>query len=93
MRSLIETARQDARAQREYSPAFEQLQTEVDRYLHETHGSGIDVPPWLQRLEGEIDRRPTVSRPRTVVGLTPRAISHQLATWQRSIMRRRRRRN
>jgi len=93
MRSLIETARQDARAQREYSPAFERLQTEVDRYLHETHGSGIDVPPWLQRLEGEIDRRPTVSRPRTVMGLTPRAISHQLATWQRSIMRRRRRRN
>ena len=93
MRSLIETAREDARAQRQASPAFERLQVEVDRYLNETHGSGIDVPPWLQRLEGEIDRRPTVSRPRSVVGLTPRAISHQLSTWRRSIMRRRRRRN
>ena len=92
MRSLVEAARDDARVQRVASPAFSRLQVEVDRYLDETHGSGIDVPPWLQRLEQEVDRRPTASRPRSAVGLTPRAIAHQLSTWQRSIMRRRRRR-
>ncbi|HAA62738.1 MAG TPA: hypothetical protein DCE39_17575 [Planctomycetaceae bacterium] len=92
MRALVEAARADARAQRFPSMAFAQLQVEVDRYLDETHGSGIDVPPWLQKLEQEIDRRPSPSRPRAAAGLTPRAIAHQLATWQRSIMRRRRKR-
>ncbi len=92
MRSLIETARSDARSRRPTSDAFALLQLEVDRYLEDTHGSGIDVPPWLQRLEQEIDRRPAVPRPRSIQGLTPRAISHQLSTWQRSIMRRRRKR-
>ena len=56
MRSLVEAAREDARLQRPSSPAFAELQSEVDRYLNETHGSGIDVPPWLQRLEQEVDR-------------------------------------
>ena len=92
MRALVEAARADARAQRFPSMAFAQLQVEVDRYLDETHGSGIDVPPWLQKLEQEIDRRPSPSKPRAAAGLTPRAIAHQLATWQRSIMRRRRKR-
>ena len=92
MRSLIETARSDARSRRPNSAAFSLLQLEVDRYLEDTHGSGIDVPPWLQRLQQEIDRRPTAPRPRSIRGLTPRAISHQLSTWQRSIMRRRRKR-
>ena len=90
MRALVEAARADARVQRFPSAAFAQLQIEVDRYLDETHGSGIDVPPWLQKLEQEINRRPTPSRPRSAAGLTPRAIEHQLSTWHRSIMRRRR---
>ena len=92
MRSLVETARDDARARRDSSTAFNKLQDEVDQYLDLTHGSGIDVPPWLQRLEDEIGgRRPNITPQRDIVGLTPRAISHQLKTWQRSILRRRRR--
>ena len=92
MKRLIESARLDARSRRHPSDAFAQLQLEVDRYLEETHGSGIDVPPWLQKLEQEVERRPTSPQVRRSDGLTPRSIRHQLATWQRSIMRRRRNR-
>ena len=38
------------------SPAFEDLEAEIDEYLDSTSGSGIDIPPWLRNLETELER-------------------------------------
>ena len=90
MQAMIDAARADAREPHHRSEIFELLRAEVDRYLQDTHGSGIDVPSWLQRLEQALDRRPAGKRPRSRNGLTPRAIEHQLATWRRPAWPRRR---
>ena len=36
--------------------SFAALQKEIDGYLVETAGAGIDVPPWLRQLEKAVDR-------------------------------------
>ncbi len=46
----------DAKAQRIESPAFEHLRREIDAYLADSIGSGIDLPAWMQNLEKEVLR-------------------------------------
>ncbi|HLQ46832.1 MAG TPA: hypothetical protein VK137_18955, partial [Planctomycetaceae bacterium] len=46
----------DAQAQRAESAAFEQLRHEIDAYLADSTGSGIELPAWMQNLEKEVLR-------------------------------------
>lgn len=55
MRSLVAPSMDDARSDRLPSRAFTRLKEAVDAYLAGTSGSGIDVPPWLRKLETEAD--------------------------------------
>ncbi|MEW4490825.1 hypothetical protein AB1L42_22275 [Thalassoglobus sp. JC818] len=54
MLSLVEPAVSDARSAKLNSDAFEMLQEEVDEYLDDCWGSGVDIPDWLQALEREV---------------------------------------
>ena len=36
------------------SPSFVELRREVDLYLTDSWGSGVDIPPWLRQLEKEV---------------------------------------
>lgn len=55
MRSLVPRAMDDAETNNDVaSEAFEKLSSEIDDYLNTTAGSGIDIPPWLRRLEEEV---------------------------------------
>ncbi|MCA9076070.1 MAG: hypothetical protein KDA93_13665 [Planctomycetaceae bacterium] len=56
MVSLVEQSIKDARQQTGESFAFEKLEAEVDEYLQDSWGSGVDVPEWLQSLGSEVDR-------------------------------------
>lgn len=56
MLAMIPHAVADAREGRMDSEAFASLRLEVAAYLEDSHGSGIEVPPWLQSLEMEITR-------------------------------------
>ena len=56
MLALVPQAIDDARNDRLPSAAFESLGEEVQQYLEETFGSGIDIPQWLQNLETEVNR-------------------------------------
>ena len=85
MRALAAMASEDAKQSHQPSLAFETLVEEVNGYLSETHGSGIDVPTWLQKLEQIIIRNPALHLNTRHARLTPRQIRHQLATWYRPI--------
>lgn len=37
-----------------HSAAFDKLQKEIDTYLLDSWGSGVDIPPWLRQLEKEV---------------------------------------
>lgn len=53
--ALVPQAAEDARAgQQEQSQAFAQLQEQIDTYLEDSWGSGIDLPEWLRLLEREV---------------------------------------
>lgn len=56
MRALIPRAIEEVKRGRATSPAFRELQREVDKYLQDTTGSGIDVPEWLRTLEEQVMR-------------------------------------
>ena len=47
---------EDAKAQRPESAAFEELRREIDAYLADSVGSGIELPAWMQNLEKEVLR-------------------------------------
>ena len=55
MLALVERAIRDAAAGRKTSAAFRKLRNEVDSYLTDSWGSGVDVPTWLRTLEQEVD--------------------------------------
>ena len=44
----------DAQAQRAESPSFDGLRREIDAYLADSTGSGIELPAWMQNLEKEV---------------------------------------
>ncbi|MBM82180.1 MAG: hypothetical protein CMJ78_16560 [Planctomycetaceae bacterium] len=55
MLALIPKSIEDAHLPKS-SAAFRELRTEIEEYLNNTSGSGIDVAPWLIDLEKEVDR-------------------------------------
>lgn len=55
MLSLVEQAVADARAGQLDSESFQMLYDEVDDYLDDSWGSGIDLPDWLRALEKEVE--------------------------------------
>ena len=88
----------DAKAQRTESPTFEQLRNEIDAYLVDTTGSGIELPAWMQNLDKEVNRLNLPAAPSTMqdtdLNIPPRQFSHhdveqQLASWQRLTPRKR----
>jgi hypothetical protein len=52
--SLVEQSAKDARAGEPHSASFDKLSTEVDEYLEDSWGSGVDIPSWLRSLEKEV---------------------------------------
>lgn len=46
----------DAQSQRAESSAFSKLREEIDAYLADSTGSGIELPAWMQNLEKEVQR-------------------------------------
>jgi hypothetical protein len=56
MLALVEKSIADAREGAEDSDTFHRLEAEIEAYLEDSWGSGIDVPEWLQQLEGEVER-------------------------------------
>ncbi|MCA8999400.1 MAG: hypothetical protein KDA80_20565, partial [Planctomycetaceae bacterium] len=53
--ALVHQAAEDARAgSHEDSPAFHNLHEQVDDYLEDSWGSGVDLPEWLRLLEKEV---------------------------------------
>ena len=53
--ALVDQSVQDAREGRQgESESFALLREEVDEYLEDSWGSGIDVPDWLRSLEREV---------------------------------------
>ena len=56
MVALVKKSLHDARGGSESSPTFATLEAEINAYLEDSWGSGIDVPEWLQQLAGEVER-------------------------------------
>lgn len=56
MLALVEKSIDDSRKGVAHSATFKRLEEEIDEYLADSWGSGIDVPEWLQQLEGEVER-------------------------------------
>lgn len=61
MVALVAPAVRDALAGRKTSRSFQRLSSEVDKYLKDSFGSGVDVPAWLRTLDHEVEEttRPT----------------------------------
>lgn len=55
MLAHVERAVKDARAGRKTSAAFRRLRKEIDAYLSDSWGSGVDIPTWLRTLEQEVE--------------------------------------
>lgn len=53
MLAFVQQAVEDSRAAKP-SESFDQLRKEVDEYLTDSWGSGVDIPPWLRQLEKEV---------------------------------------
>lgn len=56
MLALLPQVVADALAQRADSASFEKLRFEIDAYLADSTGSGIELPAWMQNLEKEVQR-------------------------------------
>jgi hypothetical protein len=55
MLAHVDRAVRDAATGRRTSAAFRRLRKEIDSYLEDSWGSGVDVPGWLRTLEQEVD--------------------------------------
>jgi len=90
--ALVDKAVQDSRAGVE-SIAFVELRREVDVYLTDSWGSGVDIPPWLRQLEKEVydvvepdeGGRPAADAElaMSAVSLTKDEFQKQLKNWPR----------
>lgn len=97
MLALVPRAIEDARTGQLPSQSFEALRDEINDYLDSTLGSGIDVPPWLQSLEKEVNRHSTAShglrhKPELEVKAPPvplnlRDMRQQLRTWEQPLIK------
>lgn len=56
MRALVEPAMQDAEDNREESRAFDLLHAEAELLTRIPSGVGLDLPPWLDSLEEEVEK-------------------------------------
>ena len=56
MLALLPQVVADAQAQKAESPSFDNLRREIDGYLSDSIGSGIELPAWMQNLEKEVLR-------------------------------------
>lgn len=56
MLALLPQVVSDAQSQRAESAAFGNLRHEIDAYLVDSTGSGIELPAWMQNLEKEVQR-------------------------------------
>jgi hypothetical protein len=54
MLALVKPAVQDASRGDAQSVSFDELSREVDAYLKDSWGSGIDVPSWIRSLDKEV---------------------------------------
>lgn len=98
MLALLPQVVEDATAQRTNSAAFEQLRQEIDAYLVDSIGSGIELPAWMQNLEKEVLRLTLPSSfdfpTDAEFNVSTRPISHedvvkQLEHWQQLVPRKR----
>jgi hypothetical protein len=55
MLAHVDRSVRDAGAGRKTSTAFRRLRKEIDVYLEDSWGSGVDVPAWLRTLQQEVD--------------------------------------
>jgi hypothetical protein len=101
MVALVEQSLKDARAGVGDSATFANLEAEINEYVLDSWGSGVDVPEWLQSLSEEVDRveldsgggRPgstaEIELPQTL--LDRRALNRELADLDKPLRRRTRR--
>lgn len=102
MLSLVQRAVHDARDGNFESEAFQMLYEEVDEYLEDSWGSGVDVPDWLQALEREVSEASHPDeggRPGTeaeihvpLMTMTRKEFQTQVLTWKESLGKRSRQR-
>ncbi|MEX1097344.1 MAG: hypothetical protein WED34_14965 [Planctomycetales bacterium] len=98
MLALVPEAAAEAGPDRATSGPFEALRGEIDRYLADTSGSGIDAPEWLRQLKRAVDRidasphEPLPPRSEIEIPeqpLTLREIRDQLRNWRKPLANRR----
>ncbi len=100
MVALVEQSIKDARNGVEDSPTFAKLEAEINEYVQNTWGAGVDVPEWLQSLGAEVDRveldsgggrpGPTAEIELPQARLSPKALSRELADLEKPLRRRQR---
>ncbi len=97
MLALVERSMEDARQGEERSDVFAKLESEIDEYLQDSWGSGIDVPEWLQSLGNEVERVESDSgggRPGATaevelrdITLNRRELKRQFDDWRKPLKR------
>jgi len=89
--SLIEPAAREARTgMGEASPAFLRLEEHLRPFIEHPTGVGLDVPHWLRKFEGEVERvRERLEHPETPeeppIALSYVEIKDQLDRWEKPL--------
>lgn len=89
MLSLVQQSVSDARDSNFDSEAFKMLYEEVDEYLDDSWGSGVDIPDWLRALEREVNESAQPNeggRPGTEADLEVPSISLNKIEFQKQIL-------
>jgi hypothetical protein len=71
----------------EASPAFQQLESQLQPFIDNPTGVGLDVPHWLRKFESEVERvRERLEQPEfsetAPTSLTFTDLQWQLAQWE-----------
>jgi AcrR family transcriptional regulator len=100
--ALVPAASAEAKQDESSGESFAALQKEIDGYLVETAGAGIDVPPWLRQLEKAVDRvdhpvLPPGEFADVSIDLPPIEVAlsdmrRQLESWSEPLVKRKKRR-
>src|SRR5262249_13983450 len=93
--ALVEPAMQEAR-EGNSGEAFTRFREELRRYSETPTGTGLDAPPWIERLENEVDAAaealmaPADAGPEGVVapfhGISLAELQAQLRSWQTPLL-------
>jgi hypothetical protein len=100
--ALIPQAMRDARREgtSTTSKVFQVLKKEVDSYMANSTGSGVDIPPWLQSFEREVeieegrnvgDGDHQEIAPPPLIRITLAEVERQLSTWESPLRKTRKR--